>query len=98
MSIIYLRFNQNARLHSWLQQHSDLCRAVTGKDPVFCLAKPIAAIDLRHLPYTHANFTPSVQWWMDKHCPYDFVKTGEGKANWIIKIKDWYYYKIKKGS
>ena len=99
MSIIYLKFNQHARLYSWLQQHSDLCRAVTGKNPVECIAKPIAAIDLKTLPYTHADFPPDVQWWVDKHCPYHFVKTGEGKKHPILLIiKDWYYHKVKKGS
>ena len=99
MAIHYLTFNKHARLYSWLQQHRDLCLRVTGENPVECIAKPIAPIDLKALPYTHANFTPRVQWFINKHCPYHFARSGKAKKHHILLIiKDWYYYKIKKGS
>lgn len=95
MAIIYLTFNQNARLFSWLQKNSNLCIQVTGEDPLRALNKPIANRDLGPLPYTHADFTDKVQWFLDKHCPYPFVKSGEGKRNHILSIRYWYYKRKK---
>jgi len=96
MSIIYLTFNKHARLYEWLQRDKHLCIRVTGKNPIEHIAKPLARMDLKPLPYTHADFPRDVQWWIDATCPYSFAKTGEGKANIILRFKMWWNYKVKK--
>lgn len=93
---IYLTFNQNARLFSWLQKNRHLCRQVTGHDAVECVAIPLTDRDLGPLPYTHADFPSPVQWWLDKHCPYPYVKSGKGKRYpLLLMLKDWYYKRKK---
>lgn len=92
MAVVYLTFNQKARLFGWLQKNRNLCRQVTGHDPVECVAIPFSNRDIGGLTYTRADFPPPVQWWMDKRCPYPFVKSGKRKRYPIILIiKDWYY-------
>lgn len=93
---IHLTFNQQARLFSWLQQNAEACMRVTGHNPIIYLSKLIAPRDLGRLPIAHADFPPNAQWWVDKHCPYGFAKSGKAKRHILLSIKDWYYRKIKK--
>lgn len=91
----YLTFNQNARLFGWMVKHKEECALVTGQDPMLCFSKPIANQDLGPLPYTHADFTPRIQWWLKKHCPYKFVRTGKAKNTLKLLIMNYLKYKKK---
>lgn len=84
----YLTFNTNARLFGWINQHRRRCIQITGEDPVHCFARPIANRDLGPMTYNHADFPPKIQWWLKKHCPYPFVRTGEAKSTILMRIKD----------
>jgi hypothetical protein len=95
MAVIYLNFNNHARLHAWLNVHRQMCEKVTGVNPVSCIAKPIAPIDMKTLPFTHASFPEQVQWWVNKYCPYPYAKK-PARAKLKTKILNWYYYKFKK--
>ena len=90
---ICLTFNQNARAYSWFMQNRDLCKQVTGKTLLDYIAKPITDRDLGPLTYTHCEFPNEVQWWVNKHCPYGFVKL-PARAKLKTKGLNWYVYKM----
>jgi hypothetical protein len=92
----YLTYNQQARLFSWLQRNKKACIRLTGENPLMSISRLLAPMDLGMLPVAHAEFPDNVQWWIDRNCPYPYVKSGKRKKNLALSIKNWYQLKIKK--
>jgi hypothetical protein len=93
----HLTFNTHARLFGWMTKNKEKCVRVTGEDPMICFAKPLVNMDLGPMTYAHADFPPKIQWWLKKHCPYQFVKTGEAKSTLLMRIRNYRLYAKKEG-
>ena len=93
---VYLNYNQQARLFSWLQRNKQDCRRLTGKNPLMAISKLLAPMDLGGLTLAHADFSDDEQWWIDRYCPYPFARSEKQHRNIILGVKDWYLRKVKK--
>ena len=92
----YLTYNQQARLFGWMQKNKKGCIRLTGHNPLVYISRLLAPMDLGGLPMAHAEFPDNVQWWVDRYCPYPYVRSGKRKRNLVLSVKNWYQRKLKK--
>jgi len=97
MSRVYLTYKQHQRLYNWIEKEKKLLVRATRKNPLQYFSKPIVDFDIGVLPHCHADFPDDILWYLNKHCPYKFVKHNV-RGSFRVRIRDFRFTRTNKAT